>query len=185
MATFPRSLIGQSASALPSGSDVDLLGDGESIIYLDAEISDGALDLRVPQEQLDGPQVAGTPVDQGCLGSTQRMCPEEGRVQANASDPLRHQAGAAVFASSTGEQELARFFASHRQILVNSLAGLLGDLEFHGTAGLLLAHCRALECVAVRCDIVDHQAHDITPAQLAIDREIEESQIPNTKGRKY
>lgn len=77
LASFPGGLIGQSASALPSGSDVDLLGDGESIIDLNAEIPDSALDLRVPKEQLNGPQVAGSPVNQGRLGSTQGMCPKE------------------------------------------------------------------------------------------------------------
>ena len=70
---FSRSLIGQSMSALPSGSDVDLLGNCESIIDLDAEIPDGALDLGMPQEQLNCPQVTSSPVDQGRLGSTQRM----------------------------------------------------------------------------------------------------------------
>ncbi|MDH3970491.1 MAG: hypothetical protein OEU56_26125, partial [Rhodospirillales bacterium] len=41
LATFPRGLIGQSVSALPSGSAVDLLGDVKSIIDLNSEISDG------------------------------------------------------------------------------------------------------------------------------------------------
>ena len=48
LASFARSLIGQSMSALPSRSDVDLLGDGESIIDLDAEIPNSALNLGVP-----------------------------------------------------------------------------------------------------------------------------------------
>ncbi len=53
MAIFPRGLIGQSTSALPSGSDVNLFGDGESVVNLDAEIPDGALDLGVTEQQLD------------------------------------------------------------------------------------------------------------------------------------
>jgi hypothetical protein len=55
MAIFPRGLIGQSTSALPSGSDVDLLGDCESIIDLDTEIPDGAFDLGMTKQQLDCP----------------------------------------------------------------------------------------------------------------------------------
>lgn len=55
LATFPRGLIGQSASALPSGSVVNLFGDGKSVINLDAEISDCALDLCVTEQQLDSP----------------------------------------------------------------------------------------------------------------------------------
>ena len=73
LASSTRSLIGQSMSALPSRSDVDLLGDGESIIDLDAEIPDGALDLRVPQQKLDRPKVPCSPVDQGGLGPAQRV----------------------------------------------------------------------------------------------------------------
>ena len=48
-------LIGQSASALPLGSDVDLLSNSESIVNLYAEIADSTLDFRMPQEQLHGP----------------------------------------------------------------------------------------------------------------------------------
>jgi hypothetical protein len=60
------------------------------------------------------------------------------------------------------------------------LAGLLSDFELNGTARLPLADRRSIECVSVRCDIVDHQVHDITSTQLAVDREIEESQVPNS-----
>jgi hypothetical protein len=35
----------------------------KSIIDLDAKIANRALDLRMAQQQLDGPQVAGTAVD--------------------------------------------------------------------------------------------------------------------------
>ena len=71
MAIFPRGLIGQSTPALPSGSDVNLFGDGESVINLDAEIPDGALDLGVTEQQLDSLEVAGPPIDQGRLGAAQ------------------------------------------------------------------------------------------------------------------
>src|SRR5471032_893869 len=49
----------------------NLLRYGESIIDLDAEIPDGALDLRVAEQKLDGSQISGAPVDQRRLGSTQ------------------------------------------------------------------------------------------------------------------
>lgn len=39
----------QSPSALPPKSDVDLFRYREGVIHLDAEISDGTLDLGVPQ----------------------------------------------------------------------------------------------------------------------------------------
>ena len=58
-------------AAPPQLSDLDLLGDCQGIIYFDAEIADGAFDLRMPEQELHGPQVAGLPVDQGCLGSAE------------------------------------------------------------------------------------------------------------------
>ena len=36
-----------------SQSEFNLLGDAESVINLDPEITDGALQLRMPQQQLD------------------------------------------------------------------------------------------------------------------------------------
>ena len=52
--TFRR-LMGQSWSALPLGSDVDLLGEGKGVIYFDAEIAHRALYLGMAKKELDGP----------------------------------------------------------------------------------------------------------------------------------
>jgi hypothetical protein len=60
---------GQSVTALPLRSDVNLLGDGERVIDLDAEVPDRALDLGMAKEQLNRPKIAGTPIDQRRLGS--------------------------------------------------------------------------------------------------------------------
>ena len=60
-------------SALPSISDVDLLGDGESIIDFDAEIPNSALNLGVPEQELNRPKVTSSPVDQRGLGPAQRV----------------------------------------------------------------------------------------------------------------
>ena len=46
---------GQSASAPPSGSDINLLSNREGVIDLDAQVSDGALDLAMAEEQLYRP----------------------------------------------------------------------------------------------------------------------------------
>jgi hypothetical protein len=56
-------------TALPRCSDVDLLCDGERVIDLDAKISDRALHLGVPEEQLNRPKIAGTPIYQRRLGA--------------------------------------------------------------------------------------------------------------------
>jgi len=46
---------GQSYSALPGSSDVDLFGYGERVIDFNAEISDGALDLGMPNSSCTAP----------------------------------------------------------------------------------------------------------------------------------
>jgi hypothetical protein len=61
---------GQSAAAPPRCSDVDLLGDRERVIDLDAEVSDRTLHLGVAKEQLNRPAVSGSPVDHSRLDST-------------------------------------------------------------------------------------------------------------------
>jgi hypothetical protein len=67
-------------SALPLISDVDLLSDRQGIIHLDAKVANRALDLSVPEEQLDGSQITGAAVDQRRLGSAKRMGAEDMRV---------------------------------------------------------------------------------------------------------
>ena len=64
-------LVGQSMSALPGNSDINLFCYGQGVIDLDAEVSDGAFDLGVAEQKLHGPQVAGAPVDQGGFGSSE------------------------------------------------------------------------------------------------------------------
>ena len=46
----------QSVPALPPCSDINLLGNRERIVDLDTKVSDGALHLRVAQEELYCPQ---------------------------------------------------------------------------------------------------------------------------------
>lgn len=41
--------------APPQLSDLDLLGNRQVIIYLDAEIADGAFDLGMPEQELHSP----------------------------------------------------------------------------------------------------------------------------------
>jgi hypothetical protein len=50
--------------SLPGNSDVNLFRYREGIIYLNAEVSDGAFNLGVAEQELYGSQVAGSAVDQ-------------------------------------------------------------------------------------------------------------------------
>ena len=59
---------GRACLLCPGSSDVNLFRNGEGIIDLDTEVPDSAFDLGVTEQELHGAQIAGTSVDQGCLG---------------------------------------------------------------------------------------------------------------------
>ena len=69
--------------------EVHLFRNGKGVINFDAEISDGAFNLSVAKQQLDGTQVAGPAVDQRRLCSSQRMGAEQVWVQPDTGNPLR------------------------------------------------------------------------------------------------
>ena len=63
-------------SAMPGISDINLFRYCQGVIDLDAEISDRAFDPGMPEQELDSPQVARPPIDQGSFCTSQRMRPK-------------------------------------------------------------------------------------------------------------
>ena len=59
----------QGARALPSGSNVNFFCNIQGIIYLNAQIPDGAFNLRMSKEQLNRSEVPGSPIDESSFGS--------------------------------------------------------------------------------------------------------------------
>jgi hypothetical protein len=55
--------------------DLGLLGDLQRIVNFDAKVSDGALQLGMPKQELNGSEVLRTLVNQRCLGSPHRLVP--------------------------------------------------------------------------------------------------------------
>jgi hypothetical protein len=51
------------------------LCEGERVLHVDAQIANGAFDLRVAEQDLHGAQVPRLLIDDGRLGSAQRMGP--------------------------------------------------------------------------------------------------------------
>jgi hypothetical protein len=43
----------------------------QGIVDLDAEVSNGAFNFGVTEQELDGSQITGASVDEGCFGSAQ------------------------------------------------------------------------------------------------------------------
>ena len=130
--------------APPPRLSVDFLGDLDGVVNLDAKVAEGVFDLRVAEQQLDGPKVAGTSVDQCRLGSSQRVRTELQRIETDTCDPLADQPcvlprrQAAIAPASPGEQELPSAPARNTKMLVDSLTRLLGQLEPYRAPGFLL-----------------------------------------------
>ena len=74
--------------APPVGSNVNLLGDLDRVVDVDAEIPNRAFDLRMSKQKLDRTEVAGSPIDQSGLRSAKRMSAILQRIEANACKPL-------------------------------------------------------------------------------------------------
>ena len=138
---------------------------------------------RRSEQQLHGAQVAGSPIDQRGLGPAQRVRSELEGIEPDASNPLTDQAcvlssgQAAINSAPAGKQELAVAPACNPKMLVDCLPCLLGQLEPDGPSGLLLSNRRPVQGVAVGGDIVDADGHHIATTQLAVDCEIEQSQV--------
>ena len=75
------------------------------------------------------------------------------------------------------EQKFARFLAEGSHVVVNGLPGLLGDFEPDRNARLFLPDGGAIDGVSMGRNVVDLESHDIAPAQLAVDGEIEYRQV--------
>src|SRR6185312_12519243 len=103
------------------------------------------------------------------------MSAEEVRIQPDAGNPVGDQSSVLPGCQtptqrmSTGEQELARLFTDGLEIVVDCLAGLLGQFEPHGLPSLLLADCRPIDCIPAGRNVLDLERRDITTAQLAVD----------------
>lgn|GEM_PF-3270053 len=152
---MPLVEIGRSTTAPPLGSDVDVLRDFQGVIDLDAEIADRTLDLAMAKQELNGPQVAGSPIDEAGLGSAYRMCAESKRVLADAGDPLREQAckltrgEAATRPTTAGEEVFARLPGTGSDECVDRLPRLLCDHEFDRPARPPLPHRSPVKSIAM------------------------------------
>jgi hypothetical protein len=71
----------------PVRLELDLLRDAKRIVDLDAEVANSAFELRVPEQQLHRPQVAGLLVNLRHLRSPQRVRLISRAIEAGAFNP--------------------------------------------------------------------------------------------------
>jgi hypothetical protein len=106
------------------------------------------------------------------------------RIKSYAYNPFREKpsilASRHRLAQSTGEQALAWLLAGPLQVVINGLAGLIGQFELDWSSRLFLSHDCSIDCIAIRSHIVYSQGHDVTAAQFAVDGEIEQREVTSS-----
>ena len=123
--------VGRAFPLRPDSSNVDLFCHSQGIIDLYAKILDRAFDLGMAQQELHGPQVSGATVNEGRLGSPERMRAEEVGVQSDAGNPVGDKPSvlpcceALTCTTSASEQEFTWFLASGTYVFFDCLTGLL------------------------------------------------------------
>ena len=133
--------------------------------------------------QLHGSEIACPPVDQRCFRAPDRVRPVHGRIQADAGDPIGKQSSVltcrqwATPIAAPSEQKFAGGQTTGREVGINRLSGLFGDLELNRSASFSLPYRGTIDGIAVRSDIFDLEADDIASAQLAVYRQIEQSEV--------
>ena len=75
------------------GSDLDRLGYCPGVFKFDPKGANGAVHLRVPEQQLDGPKVSSLAVDLSDLGAAHRVRAVRTGLEAYRRDPVSHEAG--------------------------------------------------------------------------------------------
>src|SRR5260370_25679356 len=65
-------------------------------------------------------------------------------------------------------------------MIVDGLAGLLTQFKSDGPRGFLLSNRCAVRRIAAGGDILDPDGDDVTAAKLAVDRQIEHSEVANS-----
>ena len=93
---------GRACPLCPGTSDVNLLRYRERVIDLNAQISDGALDLCVAEQELDGPKIAGAPIDQRRLRSSEGMGAEKLGFKSEFRQSIQRQAARIGVSSCSG-----------------------------------------------------------------------------------
>src|SRR5262245_19683425 len=159
MAHICRSCSGRACPLCPGTSDINLFCYHERVVDLNTEIAYGALDFRVAEQELDGPRISRAPVDQGRLRSSQRMRPEQPRIEPDAANPFADQARVlacrhtAISSPAAREKKLAGLLTRCSQVVVDGLTGLVGQLEFDWPPCLFLPNHCSVDCVAIRSNV--------------------------------
>src|SRR5262249_33778185 len=162
---------------------LDLLGYGKRVAYLDAEIAHRAFQLRVPEKQLHCSQVARFLIYLCRLGPSHRMRAIGRAIKPSARDPRMDDPGilpgrqVRLRSDPAGKEVPGAPASNVGKPRLDRGLGLLGDFELHRAARLLLNDGRAVTDPTADADILDLQPHQIAAPEFAVDREVEQGEV--------
>jgi len=165
---------GRAFPLYPGTSDLNLFGSFKRIVYFNTGISYCAFDLGVPEQQLYRSKIAGTLVDQGRFGASDRMGAIDGLIKPNRCKPLTKQSGIlpcgqmCILSSASWEQVLTGCPGTMFEIGIDGLSRLFCDFELDRLASFLLTDNGAVNGIAARCHILHSNGHDIAAPKLAV-----------------
>jgi hypothetical protein len=70
------------------------------------------------------------------------------------------------------------FLSVSRKSSSRALTRLVREFKRHRAASLLLVYRGAIECVAIWCHVLDADRHHVTTARFAVDRQVEQREVP-------
>lgn len=109
--TRPERHLGAASTSPP---DLRLFRNFQCVIDLDPEVSHGTFELGMAKQELDGPQVFGSLVDQCRLSPPQAVGTVDRRIESDRGNPPMHDASVLTrgdvrrFRQATGEKKLLR-----------------------------------------------------------------------------
>jgi len=130
-------------------SELDLLGQLEGIVHLNAEVLTVLSHFLWPSRSWQARTLPVFLLTSATL-ERRRLCVPYGPRPGRSSAPRIDQAGILARAdvvpcpAAAGEEPVVSAAPAERKPSSQCLASRFGNLEGHGTAGLLLDHCRSL-----------------------------------------
>jgi hypothetical protein len=142
--------------------------------------------LCVPEQELNRPQIAGLLVNLRGLGPPHRVGPVSRAVETGALDPTVNDPSVLscrdvrLIMKAAREEVLPVPWNAIGDPIADCCSGLFGDFELDRSAGFPLDHCGAVPDSAPDAHVVDLEPHEVTAPQLAVEGQIEQSEVAST-----
>ena len=178
-----RSRLANGVRRSPKVSNVDRLRDAQSILKFNAQVPDRTVHLGVTEQELDRAKIACFAVDLCSLGAPQRVRAVAARLETDRRHPLsddprvlsRRNVRPGV--KPAREQEGAADHLRPLHPLRDRSSGVFRDFELNGAARLALDDRYAFADTIADNELGDPQTDEVAAPQLAVDGEIEQSEI--------